>query len=300
MKYCHKLPKLYKTHVIKRPSTSIKSAYVADIIVLNNDTELTTLGHTPSLGCCGLVETGCDVYSYNIKEYNEYVGKKHTDTKCSHRIVIATIYDERIKDNTEKQTTEICIGVAPKMAEKITHNLLKHNQLSFIDVYDFEPEKKVLKSRFDFMGYEHDGTRFILEVKNVPLADFEDITKKERKTKDYSDTNKWKWNDKIAYFPDGYRKKTNAPVSERAIKHLHDLTEIKLQSKKSPSTVQVRCIMLYVIQRTDIKAFTPSVIDPYYREAFKTAIENGVETYAISVEWRENKAYFQREIPIIF
>jgi len=32
-----------------------------------------------------------------------------------------------------------------------------------------EREKKMLNSRFDFMGIDQDNKRFILEVKSVPL-----------------------------------------------------------------------------------------------------------------------------------
>lgn len=33
--------------------------------------------------------------------------------------------------------------------------------------------------------------------------------------------------------------------------------------------------MCYVIQRTDVESFQPSIIDPLYREAFKEAIAGG-------------------------
>jgi DNA-binding sugar fermentation-stimulating protein len=293
---CLELSKLYKAKIIKRPSKHIKSPYVADIEIV--ETGEVTLGHTPSLGCCGLVETGEYVYVYNIEEFNKHNNKKHTDTKCKYRIVIASQYDNRKEDNISS-TTQL-IGIAPKMAEQITKNLLSTNRLPFLDVYNFRPEVKMENSRFDFMGKEQDNTTFILEVKNVPLADFEDISKKDRKKCDYSDMEKWKWDDKVAYFPDGYRKKSNAPVSERAIKHLNELRKIKNEARVKPTTVQTRCIMLYVIQRTDIKYFTPSIIDPYYREAYKEAISDYVEAYAICIEWKGNKAYYVKEIEIKF
>jgi DNA-binding sugar fermentation-stimulating protein len=45
--------------VIKRPSASIKSPYVADI---RYDDGRVALCHTPGLGCCGLVEAGRRIY----------------------------------------------------------------------------------------------------------------------------------------------------------------------------------------------------------------------------------------------
>jgi len=58
--------------------------------------------------------------------------------------------------------------------------------------------------------------------------------------------------------------------------------------------------MCYVIQRTDVKSFQPSIIDPEYREAFKFALEGGVEIITLVVKWtREGEAYFIRDdLPI--
>jgi DNA-binding sugar fermentation-stimulating protein len=130
-----------------------------------------------------------------------------------------------------------------------------------------------------------------MEVKNVPLADFEDVTAVERKKRNYSGRD---FGSKVAYFPDGYRKKATDTVSPRALKHIRELTLIKKESK-------TRCIMCYVIQRTDVDRFTVSVLDPQYREAVRFAIETGVEIIAMVVEWtREGEAYFVRDdLPIV-
>jgi len=93
----------------------------------------------------------------------------------------------------------------------------------------------------------------------------------------------------VAYFPDGYRKKSTDPVSPRALKHINELALIKSMSK-------TRCIMCYVIQRTDVDRFQPSVIDPQYREAFKNAVNSGVEIITMVVQWtREGEAYFIKD-----
>jgi DNA-binding sugar fermentation-stimulating protein len=58
--------------------------------------------------------------------------------------------------------------------------------------------------------------------------------------------------------------------------------------------------MCYVIQRTDVNRFQPSIIDPEYRNAVKTAIDSGVEIITLVVKWnREGEAYFIRDdLPI--
>jgi DNA-binding sugar fermentation-stimulating protein len=115
-----------------------------------------------------------------------------------------------------------------------------------------------------------------MEVKNVPLADYVDCPAKERKSMDFST---YPFTQKVSYFPDGYRKTKTAPVSERALKHINHLREIK---EREPS---LRTILLFVIQRSDSEYMQPSVIDPTYREAVIKAHEAGVEIRAIKCKW---------------
>ena len=132
-----------------------------------------------------------------------------------------------------------------------------------------------------------------MEVKNVPLADYEDISCKDKKLLGEDPYHDREIDTKVAYFPDGYRKKTSDPVSPRALKHIRELTLIKKQSK-------TRCIMCYVIQRPDVNRFQPSIIDPEYREAIKDGISAGVEIITMVVKWTlEGHAYFVRDdLPI--
>ena len=57
----HKTNLLRKAKVIKRPSSTIKSPYVADIQLVDDDYDVVDftiyLAHCPSLGCCGLSDT---------------------------------------------------------------------------------------------------------------------------------------------------------------------------------------------------------------------------------------------------
>ena len=46
--------------------------------------------------------------------------------------------------------------------------------------------------------------------------------------------------------------------------------------------------MCYVIQRTDVNRFTPSIIDPEYKTAFNDAVASGVEIITMVVKWNEN------------
>lgn len=267
-----KLDNLMEGQIVKRPSKYIKCPYVADIICENEE----VLGHTASLGCCGLADVNAKILmTISPESKSNKPVKNKANKKCSHTVYLSILND---RDN------EQIIGIHPKLAETLTESALKLNLLTKLqNIKRYRREttiyiKDKIDSRFDFTGVDQNGIPFIMEVKNVPLADYEDITAKEREKMDFSDRD---FNSKVAYFPDGYRKKSTDPVSPRALKHIRELTYIKKESK-------TRCIMCYVIQRTDVNRFQPSVIDPEYRSAFKDAIEAGVEIITMVVSWNRN------------
>lgn len=276
-----KIDNLIEGEIMKRPSKFIKSPYVADIQIGSDNN--TILGHTASLGCCGLADIGAIVLMAYISPKKDISYKIH----CEYRVYLSIIREK------EK---EIIVGIYPKLAENLTESAIKNNLLNKLkNVKRYKKETKIfvpnlVDSRFDFSGIDEDGVPFILEVKNVPLADYEDVTAKERKKMTFDDR---VINSKVSYFPDGYRKKTTDPVSPRALKHINELSLIKKMSK-------TRCIMCYVIQRTDVNRFQPSIIDPEYREAFTKAVDSGVEIITMVVQWtREGEAYFIRDdLPI--
>ena len=54
--------------------------------------------------------------------------------------------------------------------------------------------------------------------------------------------------------------------------------------------------MCYVIQRTDVNRFQPSILDPLYRETFIKAVKIGVEIITLVVKWtKTGKAYFIKD-----
>lgn len=258
--------------ISKRPSVHCKTPYVADVSLENSSS---ILGHSPSLGCCGLAEKDSTVV------LSQLPAKKNQT--CSHRVELAILQEQDFK---------IYIGINPKLAESIVEECLKKHFISNLEANKFQREVKFLNSRFDFAGTDKDGKPFILEVKNVPLADYVDVPKKEKKKYTHFIQSK-KWNEKIAYFPDGYRKNSTAVVSPRALKHIQELEEIAKSDK-------VRAILCFVIQRTDVSHFQTSNIDLTYKETVYKAWQNGVEIKTIQVSWRENGAcYFvSNSLPI--
>lgn len=272
-----KLDGLIEGEVIKRPSKYIKTPYVADIKICSNSNMI--LGHTASLGCCGLADVGANILMSPVPKIHKNTDKLH----CEYRVYLSVIREKE---------QEIIVGIYPKLAEELTESALKNNLLSrLLNVKNYRKESKIcvpglVDSRFDFTGIDQNGIPFIMEIKNVPLADYEDVTSKDRKKMSFDDRD---INSKVAYFPDGYRKKSTDTISPRALKHINELALIKGMSK-------TRCIMCYVIQRTDVDRFQPSVIDPQYREAFKNAVNSGVEIITMVVQWtREGEAYFIKD-----
>ena len=283
-----KIDNLIEGRIIKRPSKIIKTPYVADIQI-NEENEYSPdckeiLGHTAALGCCGLADVGASVLIAPVITKK----KKNTEKKsCDYRVYLSII---------KEREQEIIVGIHPKLAEDLVESAIKNNLLSKLkNVKKYRKEatiyiKDKVDSRFDFCGIDENDIPFLLEVKNVPLADYEDMTSKERKKMNFDNR---EIHSKVAYFPDGYRKKSTEPVSPRALKHIRELAFIK-------TALKVRCIMCYVIQRKDVNRFQPSVIDPEYRNAFVEAAKAGVEMITMVVEWtRGGEAYFIRDdLPI--
>jgi len=281
MSFLLKIDDLIEGTVIKRPSKFIKTPYVADINICETSKQI--LGHTASLGCCGLADVGAHVLIAPIPKPKKTNKNNSDKLHCEYRVYLSVI---------RENNREMIVGIYPKLAEDLTETALKKNLLSKLcNVRKYKRETKIyspglVDSRFDFAGIDENDVEFIMEVKNVPLADYEDVTAKERKNMCFDGRD---INSKVAYFPDGYRKKSTDTVSPRALKHINELALIKRMS-------DVRCIMCYVIQRTDVDRFQPSVIDPEYREAFKEAVRCGVEIITMVVQWtREGEAYFIKD-----
>ena len=135
---------LYRGTVLKRPSRTCKSPYVADVLIDGHDESI--MAHAGALGCNGLSDSNATVLMSKMPEKKGAV--------CSFRIELA-----------ETEQGEI-VGLNPKLAEKIVEvGIMKSDR-----VKSYKREKTILNSRFDFIGAYPDGRHFVLEVKTVPLC----------------------------------------------------------------------------------------------------------------------------------
>lgn len=225
-----KLYKMIKGVILKRPSKICKSPYVADVLLENGEE---VLAHAPSLGCCGICDKGSVVFMVPLLK----------SKICKYSIWLG-------------QQNHILVGIYPKNAEKLTETYIQN---ILPNLKKLEREKKILNSRFDFVGIDAHGMNFVLEVKSVPLCE-----------------------NNIAYFPEGYRKNKKEVVSPRALKHIQELQIIK---ENNPD---YRCILCFVVQREDATCFKINDKDKVYKDAIKEAIEKGIELITLKIKWDED------------
>jgi DNA-binding sugar fermentation-stimulating protein len=227
--------------VVKRPSASIKSPYVADIQFEDGSAALC---HTPGLGCCGLVEAGRVIYVEPAKS---------TAAKTSWTAILAECTDE---------TGVYTVGIHPLISQKAAASVL--DKLGFGPDVAWEREVAVNEhTRLDYVGTLPNAKKVYVEVKNAMVSNMSSTIRAERK----------------ALFPDGFRKKKDMPVSERAVKHAETLAELA----RRPDTEAA--ILLFTVPRDDCGAgLEINPLDPIYCRAIWSAVRAGVKIWGFSFQ----------------
>jgi sugar fermentation stimulation protein A len=88
----------------------------------------------------------------------------------------------------------------------------------------------------------------------------------------------------LALFPDA--------VTERGRKHLNTLIRVKKAG--------MRAVMLYVVQRMDVRIFSPARdIDPAYGKTLDKAIRNGVEIIVVQARVTPESIEYHRTLPVV-
>jgi sugar fermentation stimulation protein A len=86
-----------------------------------------------------------------------------------------------------------------------------------------------------------------------------------------------------ALFPDA--------VTERGRKHLNTLVRVKKSG--------MRAVMLYIVQRMDVKIFSPArAIDPEYGKALDEAVRQGVEVMVVQARVTPESIDYHRVLPV--
>jgi sugar fermentation stimulation protein A len=156
------------------------------------------------------------------------------------------------------------VGVNAARANRLAEDLLRSGRIKELaGATEIRREVKVSRNaRLDFMLTDRllPAARCLLEVKSVTLA-----------------------RGNVAYFPDS--------VTERGRKHLEVLKRLR-----GPG---VRCALLFIVQRSDVRAVRPADdLDPDYGRALRRAARAGVELYAWRFKVGPRRTTPDRRIPV--
>ena len=143
---------------------------------------------------------------------------------------------------------------------QITEIILEDEMLSpFCKIDSYTAEQQLGKSRIDFLLEKH-GEKIWLEVKGCTLAI-----------------------DGTALFPD-------APTT-RGKRHIEELISAEENGD--------RAALIFLIFRPDAECFRPyEKRDPDFSRTFWKAVEEGVDVYAVQLEYENGALYYKGQIPV--
>lgn len=267
--------------VVARPSKVVRTPYVADIRFPGD--EMVYQAHAPSLGCSGLVEVGSHVY------VNGKPPSPKEKAKTTH-----TVYGTVVHGGYR-------VGVNPMVANRMVRSIIEAGLTEEWrtlggGVASIQSEVVAGDSRVDLYVTHKDGSRTWVEVKNVPLSHYRNDVKgcaDYRAAAALAPPQGLTTREKIALFPDGYRKKKEDAVSPRATKHLDNLAALVRGGD--------RAYCVFLCQRTDALRFEPAALDTIYTSAFKAAVAGGVEVRCYIAAWSAEftAASFYTELPVV-
>lgn len=162
---------------------------------------------------------------------------------------------------TQMGKETICTNTS--IANKISIEAINNGIIKELQGYtSLKPEQKYgQKSRIDIL-LEKENEKCYVEIKSVSL----------------------KVDDMLA-FPDA--------VTSRGTKHLQELSDMVKEGH--------RAVMLYIIQRTDVAKFRLAhEIDTKYCEAFKEALEVGVEVLVYQSSISQDEIFIEKSVEMVY
>jgi DNA-binding sugar fermentation-stimulating protein len=206
--------------------------------------------------------------------------------------VFLSVYNDE-EGNPE---TEQIIAINPKIAIELMESAIEKKLIAALqNVKQFKrnvPMKieNKIDSCFTFVGMCDDEIPFIMEVHNVPFAEYNHGQAQEAQAPQAEQAEKLDYDSKVAYFPE----KNNTNTIE-LLKVVRDLITIKSESN-------IRCMLGFVIERTDIERFEISKYNSEYRAVVKEAIDHGIDIIPLVISWtKEGIAFFVTdELPVVY
>lgn len=155
------------------------------------------------------------------------------------------------------------IGINTAMTNHLAIEGIRNGIISELQGYkELKPEAKIGQSRIDILLSNGEAEQCYVEVKNVTLIDEQGH----------------------ALFPDA--------VTERGLKHLNELLELKRQG--------IRTVMLFVVQREDTHSFkVEQTIDVAYCQKLKEVIKEGVEVLVYQCKLTPEEIIIHKKLEIV-
>ena len=325
------LGKLVEGVVVKRPSSSIRSPYVADCRLADADPDTPfALAHAPALDVGGL----CAPSSTVLMKERPPGGK----TSHSIELVIAA-------GPNGNEDEDVLVGAHPQLGEKLAEEVLRRGLLSEEIGFDAatetlpsSPKKKTKKSAakspqkkkddddddklapgtylkkqvtygdsrvdFELTNMEEDeasSVKALIEVKNIVCSDYFTAHAPEKMNPNHcviiSPEEVEAQYKRTAIFPWGrlgQEFEGRKVVSARAIKHMRNLADMG----KKDSTIQP--VIMFVVNRSDCQSVRACHEQcPVFAEELTEAKKNGVKIVAFRVKWsKDGKAFFDGVVPV--
>jgi DNA-binding sugar fermentation-stimulating protein len=321
---------LHRFIVVSRPSISVRTPYVADLLsdteevrgltrthfmercstyrsqkdkvdalkslstelrnLGNRKEETIVLGHTPSLDCAGMIIPGSTVCcTKNLST---------TTSKTAYSVQLC----EELRDDEQNYVT---VGCHPALAERAAGRLLELQLLPELGPYDVDnicTQQTYGRSRVDFTlsNADLDGSITLVEVKNCVGADYceglvpagrSDVGVYTRPAEGYL---------RHAIFPHGHKKPGVGVVSDRAIKHIHELTNLH-GTVDGTTGKAISAAILFIVNRSDCAAFRPChEACLLFAQVLLRAHLRGLTLIAKELVWCDGKCHAGRTLPVVF
>lgn len=252
--------------VVKRPSATIRSPYVADVRLPDGSI---ALAHAPALDVGGLCAPGCKVL----------LKPRPPGGKTSHSIELVYCIGPE-----SGPSGEVLVGAHPRLGEQLSKIVLERGLVEGLISEDIQGQKTLGDSRVDFVLNEVN----VVEVKNVVCADYHITTAPPKRndnhcvvtssvpSSSYARAGIFPWG-KLGQEFEGQKV-----VSERAIKHIRNLSSLLRYKKNKIKS----CTILFCLNRGDCKTMRAChEQDPVFARELEKARNEGVEVKCFQVEW---------------
>jgi sugar fermentation stimulation protein A len=155
------------------------------------------------------------------------------------------------------------IGVNTSLTNQLAIEAINNGTIKELSGYkDLKPEAKIGNSRIDILLSNSEAEQCYVEVKNVTLVD--------------------EFNHCL--FPDA--------VTERGLKHLEELHELKKQG--------IRTAMLFIVQRQDCESFLlNNPIDKEYSKKLKEVWDDGVEVLVYQCKLTPEEIVVDKKLSVV-